>query len=124
MQLVGQDLSIAAFGKTFRVNLYATTYPDGGRLALVLHSIDADGFEEPFAKLTVNLPDEPLPDGEVFIKNWSENEGFDGWAKGEGIIESEPTYWAASGHVMVPRFRLTQRFMQCLVDVAVKEAQR
>lgn len=27
----------------------------------------------PFAVLTVNLPDDPLEDGEIFVKTWSEN---------------------------------------------------
>jgi len=44
-----------------------------GRPALLL--VDAVNGE-PIAKATVNLPDEPLLPGEVFVKNWHENEGM------------------------------------------------
>jgi len=44
-----------------------------GRLALRL----IDGVSgEPIATCTVNIPDEPQEDGEVFIKNYSENSGM------------------------------------------------
>jgi hypothetical protein len=66
-------------GKLLRVNLFGTACDTvfdvqsyhNGRPALQL--IDAaDGG--PFGVLTCNLPDIPLEDGEVIIKNWSENE--------------------------------------------------
>ena len=54
-------------------NLRFGTYSNG-RVALML--VGAAGFEdegEPIAKCTVNLPDEPLEEGHVFIKDWNEN---------------------------------------------------
>jgi hypothetical protein len=51
-------------------------YPNG-RIALRL--VGAAGFEsegEAIATCTVNLPDQELPEGFVFIKDWSENEGM------------------------------------------------
>lgn len=41
---------------------------DNGRRAIRLVS---GGL--PFAVLTVNLPDDPLEEGEIFVKTWSEN---------------------------------------------------
>jgi hypothetical protein len=54
-----------------KVFLYVTTYVDG-RLAIV--GTLEDG--EPFATLTVNLPEEALEPGQFFAKTWSENEEF------------------------------------------------
>jgi hypothetical protein len=31
---------------------------------------------EPFTRLTVNIPDEPLEPGEFFVKTWGENEPY------------------------------------------------
>ena len=55
-----------------------------GRPALLL--VDAVNGE-PIAKATVNLPDEPLLPGEVFIKNWHENEGMLKALEKYGIVE-------------------------------------
>jgi hypothetical protein len=52
-----------------------------GRIALQLLSARTVAEDElfrgePIATATVNLPDEPLPEGQVFIKDWAENEGI------------------------------------------------
>ena len=45
----------------------------GNRIALVLtHAEDGS----PVATATVNLPEYPVPDNHVLIKDWSENEGM------------------------------------------------
>lgn len=44
------------------------------RIALQL--VDAEDNDSPIAIATVNLPDEQLNDDEVFIKDYSENEGI------------------------------------------------
>ena len=44
-----------------------------GRLALQFILAETG---EPMAVATVNLPDEPLADGETFIKSYGENEGM------------------------------------------------
>lgn len=41
---------------------------DNGRIAI---TISSDGV--PFRILSVNLPESPLEDGEIFVKTWSEN---------------------------------------------------
>ena len=46
---------------------------NNGRLAIEL--VEAESGE-PVTVATVNLPDASLEEGEVFIKNWSENEGI------------------------------------------------
>jgi hypothetical protein len=43
------------------------------RTALQLVDVEDGG---PIAMATVNMPDQPLADDEVYIKSWSENEGM------------------------------------------------
>lgn len=75
---------------------------DNGRVALQL--IDAEDGS-PIAKATVNLPDVPLADDEVAIKDYSENEGMKASLIEAGIIEDTgKRAWA--GRVEVPVCRL------------------
>jgi Domain of unknown function (DUF4313) len=71
---------------------------DNGRLALQL--VDAvDG--DPIARATVNLPNEQIAEGEIFVKNHSENEGMLQALQQAGIVE--PTgRMVVSGFVKVP----------------------
>lgn len=62
------SLTITAFGATHEVHPEFGAYSNG-RLAISF--FDEEG---PYAKLTVNMPDDHLDPGEVFIKDWSENE--------------------------------------------------
>ena len=48
-----------------------------GRIAIEYVSRDAEtGYEESEVVATVNLPDEECGPDEVWVKNWSENEGI------------------------------------------------
>ena len=58
-----------AFDQTFAVTPQLSSYNPNGRVAIAF--FDEDG---PFAKLTTNLPDQHLNEGEVFVKDWAENE--------------------------------------------------
>jgi hypothetical protein len=60
------------FGTVYRVRLEKHKYANG-RTALTL--VDADDGEQ-VACATVNLPEQQLAPGEVFVKTWSENEGM------------------------------------------------
>lgn len=77
-----QRISKKLNGKPLKVNLYGTKYNTtfsvnqygvSGRVAIELFMMGEYG-REPFGILTCNLPYVPLEDGEVIIKNWSENE--------------------------------------------------
>lgn len=54
--------------------LYVETsaYAEGGATAITLLTENGS----PFLKLTVNVPDIPLEDGEILVKTWSENEPY------------------------------------------------
>lgn len=58
---------VSMFGNETELELLRAVY-ENGRLALMLTE---EGL--PFATLTVNLPEQPLNDGEFFVKTWSEN---------------------------------------------------
>lgn len=62
------NIDITAYGETLTVTPSMGRYSNG-RLAI---SFDCD--EGPYAKLTLNLPDEHLNEGEFFVKDYSENE--------------------------------------------------
>jgi hypothetical protein len=66
-----------------KVKIHQSKYIGGGRLALVGLREDGDLY----ARLTVNLPNEPLDKGEFFVKTWSGNEQFarDAMATGKFI---------------------------------------
>ncbi len=62
---------------------YASSRGADDRIAIDL--VCPDG--EHMATATVNLPDEPLPEGCVFIKDWSENAGMVAALEAAGIVK-------------------------------------
>ena len=68
-----------------------------GRTAIQLFDT-AD--HEPVCTATVNVPEVELPEGYVFIKNYSENEGILETLVAAGIIDP-PTIMKGIGQVMV-----------------------
>lgn len=100
---------------------------DNGRLAITLVSEmdDLPGEFEPFATATVNLPNSPCPENEVWVKNWSENEGMDEWLARKDIIDCEcETDVATSGYVLVSRYKLSDTFIKHVADALVRDGQR
>lgn len=95
------------------VRLDIATYPNG-RVGLQLESKcdDIPGMEwEPWATASVNLPDCPCPENEVWIKDYSENEGMAEWLIKIGVLEKKPTAHTISGYVSISRYRFTAPFM-------------
>jgi hypothetical protein len=82
-------------GEIFDVTLERCNYLNN-TLALELVETETG---EPFMMCTVNIPN--LSDGEVAIKNYSENEGVLDFLIKEGIIEP-PHRFASSGYVSLP----------------------
>ena len=77
-------------------------YQDGERIALVLvHEIDGDIV----AFATTNLPDVPMDDDEVAIKDYAENEGMLKTLIDAGVI-SQPTAYFPQGFVDFPICKL------------------
>lgn len=82
----------APWGATLTMTPRLGQYSNG-RLAI---SFDCE--DGPWGHLTINLPDQHLNEGEVFIKDWSENEGLP-----EVLIEAGWLIWTgrevSSGYV-------------------------
>lgn len=57
-----------------------------GNDRVAIQLMDAE-TEEPIGKLTVNLPEEELAEGEFFVKTWSENKGIAAAALASGLFE-------------------------------------
>ena len=80
-------------------------YRNNNRVSITL--LDAeDGI--PFAVATVNLPDEPLEENEIAIKNHSENEGIL-WALQEAGIVGQVKREVQSGFVRIPIVELLEQ---------------
>src|SRR5438477_9297401 len=63
-----------SFGEDYKLEPRFETYANG-RLAISLWYLDEEmDMLAPFAKVTVNMPDIHLNEGEVLIKDWAENE--------------------------------------------------
>ena len=82
----------------------AETYGNNGRERLSLYD---SGDGEPIAVATVNIPEEWCDDDEVFIKDYSENEGMVTALMNAQHIK-EPHRLVRSGFVAVPVCRLTK----------------
>lgn len=65
-------IDITAWGETHTCWVRRQSYSNG-RLALDLWFEDDFG-PAPYGKITVNLPDQHLNEGELFVKDWAENE--------------------------------------------------
>lgn len=83
------------------------------RKAIVL--VDADEGDM-IAVGTTNIPDIPCGDDEVFIKDYAENEGMAKSLKKAGIIEFIPVSHVNSGHVIIPKYKLTEKAMKHLFE--------
>ena len=83
-------------------------YQHGGRLAL---SVLEKQTREPWTEATVNIPEAPLRPGEVFIKDYSENEGLLQALYDARIVMSTGEH-VQSGYVRIPK---------CLLMVPVPE---
>lgn len=81
-----------------RKQQYAAT----GGVALEL--IDAEDFE-PIAMATVCVPDVPIHEDQVFIKDYSENEGILQALIDAGVV-SQPLEWIEQGFVRLPLCKL------------------
>lgn len=79
-------------------------YLVGDRICLQL--VDANNGEL-IATATVNLPETPLEDGEVFIKDYSENEGMLDALVEAGVVEDTGRR-VLSGFVSIPVCRILE----------------
>jgi len=79
----------------YQVTLEFGKYRGNNRVAITV--VDAEDGED-LLVATVNLPDEPLEEGETVIKNYSENEGVLAFLIENGIV-SKPIRNISTGFV-------------------------
>ena len=84
--------------------LLVGAYYGNGRKAIEL--VDSE-THEPIARATTNIPNVPLEDDEVLIKDYSENEGMADTLIAAGIIKPYTLNYVKSGFVHIHPFKLT-----------------
>lgn len=88
--------------KTIRFNRWDCVaswdrYNNGRQALMLIDAINGDSI----AKASVNLPDEPMAENEMAIKNYGENDGMLDALKAAGIVTNVVRY-AQSGFVSIP----------------------
>lgn len=80
-----------------RCEVFKSVYPND-RVALILYDTEEDCD---YATATTNLPDEDVPEGHAFIKDYSENEGVLDALLAAGVVD-KPIRYVHSGFVGIP----------------------
>lgn len=101
-----------------RADVYAMRYSNG-RIALQLFQ-STNG--EPLMTCTVNLPEHPCGEFEVYVKDYSENEGCEDFLREQHVIEQKPVSSAISGYAILNRYRLTEEIIAMLDNTQEKQA--
>lgn len=84
-------------GEVVTLGVFRPGYTDGGRTAVAATTLAG----EPYSTVTVNLPDEPLGDDEVFVKDYAEGEGTLAALEEAGLARATGRRVGA-GYVTVP----------------------
>jgi hypothetical protein len=87
---------VSPFGERYLLFIRTETYRDGKIRIQLYDSVDGT----PYATATTNI-EENLEQGEVAIKDWSENEGILEFLVQNQIVK-EPHRFVKSGYVKVP----------------------
>ena len=88
------------FGLRYLVFVRKESYPDGSTRIQLYDSSDGT----PYATASTRT-EEPLEEGEIAIKDWSENEGILNFLVEHKFVES-PHRFVNQGHVRVPICKL------------------
>jgi hypothetical protein len=110
MKVILQDVPCKTKYCDENVDLIAQEYANG-RVALQIYG---SRTREPILTATVNLPDTPCRHDEVFIKDYSENEGVLAWIIKAKVIRPAPTGVFTSDYAVVSRHILTNSILEKL----------
>jgi hypothetical protein len=102
----GKVIEVDLFGTKYSVKLVKETYP-GGNVAIQGIIVGGDEDGEDFATLSVNMPNMKglLKEDEIFIKSYSENEGFAEAARVSGFF-TDTAQRTPSGFVLLEIWRM------------------
>jgi hypothetical protein len=70
---------VTLFGEELIMELH---HFNNGRIALLL----VDDYGEPYTKININIPEMPLDDDEIVVKNYGENKGILEQLIAQGIV--------------------------------------
>jgi hypothetical protein len=91
--------------KEWNCDVSFSYYQNNNRTAIILTDHNT---HEPIAVATVNIPEAPLEDDQVIIKDYSENEGMKDALILAGIIKEEMVSEIQTGFVTCPVYELTE----------------
>lgn len=99
-------------------------YPNG-RIALQLVGADEATLGAVIATASVNALDDELPNGAIFVKDWSENVGMIDALADAGVIEREACGEASLGRVRAKAHKLTpEAAIECLEHLRAALSER
>jgi hypothetical protein len=67
------NIRFTSYGEDFTLVPVIDRYSNGRLAISMMYYDDEMDMYAPFAKVTVNMPEDHLNEGEVFVKDWSEN---------------------------------------------------
>lgn len=108
------------FGKENEVQLFVAHYANGRTALELMCEMEEEGYEKmlgPYMRASINFHNAPCAENEVYIKDYSENEGIAQYLVDWGVIEPTPSGMAGSGHVVCARHRFTAGFMMEMAAV-------
>lgn len=98
--------------KTYNAKLVPDGYAINGNTAL--HLFEGDTFDNTNSLVVSTNVGAPLPDGLIYIKNWSEYAGIEQPLIDAGIIEEFAVNYIPSGMVRIPVYPLTDKALATL----------
>ncbi|GIL13717.1 MAG: hypothetical protein BroJett038_24370 [Chloroflexota bacterium] len=113
-------------GHDMPVRVVFGTYREGGTPCIQLLTREDGELCEPWLTATVNLPEHAgmLGEGEVWIRDYSENEGVARLLLENGILAGGPVRTATAGHALVHAYRLSDEALQLVSEAKARMANR
>ena len=100
-------------GSKFEIEPVLLNYATGGTaLTFICKCDEEEGMYEPFMTASVNFAECPLPPDQIWVKDWSENEGVLEWMLQEGILVGSAVASHASGFVVAVAYQLAESYAQ------------
>lgn len=110
--------NLEMYGETYKVYLAKGNYPNNGTIAVEIIAVDSEGFEEPFASLTRNIPcDFGLANDTMqFIDTNNLGNDIIKWLAKNNITRPTGLAWP-SGFCMYPLYEFTKEALAGMRDM-------
>jgi hypothetical protein len=106
------------YGETYKVYLAKGNYSNNGSIAVEIIAVDSEGFEEPFASLTRNIPCEYglANDAMQFIDTNNLGDDIANWLVKNNIAKFTGLGWP-SGYRMYPLYEFKNEALAGMRDM-------